>query len=354
MRKFIVTSVVVVSLVSILIFSLLTFLDEWSQTPIQLAGEVVIQLKPGTSLRSVALTLESQGVIDNKDYFMAFTRLRSDYAKVQAGSYLFKDKTTPRDVLRKMIEGDIYIPVALQLTIPEGFTLKMLNERLAARNIGKFSELETLVRDTKFIRSLGIKAASLEGFTYPATYNFEVLPDAREFFRRTVKTFFEKLPADYESQIANVGLSLTQAVTFASLIELETMREDEKPLISEVIWSRLKKGEPLGIDAAIIYGITNYDGDLKWKDLKNAKNRYNTRIHRGLPPGPIGAASRSSLVAVLNPSNLGYYYYVLDSNDSTRHLFSKTLAEHNANVRKLVKSVAKPAFRRQNGKENSQ
>jgi UPF0755 protein len=291
--------------------------------------------------------------VDNKNFFMALIRLRADYAKVQAGSYLFKGSVTPSDILKKMIAGDIYIPVVLQVSIPEGFTLKMLNERLAAKNVGKLVELDALVKDVKFLRSLGIKANSLEGFTYPATYNFEAMPDGREFYKKTVKTFFEKLPADYELSVAKSGLNLTQAVTFASLIELETMRDEEKSLISEVIWARLKRGEPLGIDAAIIYGIANYDGDLKWKDLRNIKNKYNTRIHRGLPPGPIGAASRSSLVAVLNPSNLGYYYYVLDSNDPTRHLFSKTLAEHNSYVRKLVKSAGRPTIRRNNGKENS-
>ncbi len=354
MRKFILASAIFVMLGCAACFVFVTLLDDWSERPINLPAEVVIELKPGVSLRTISDTLESKGVVTSKNFFMALIRLRADYTKVQAGSYLFKGSTTPSDVLKKMMTGDIYIPVVLQVSIPEGFTLKMLNERLAAKNVGKFSELDALVKDVKFLRSLGIKANSLEGFTYPATYNFEAMPDGREFYKKTVKTFFEKLPTDYESSVAKAGLNLTQAVTFASLIELETMREEEKPLISEVIWARLKRGEPLGIDAAIIYGIANYDGDLKWKDLKNTKNRYNTRIHRGLPPGPIGAASRSSLVAVLNPSNLGYYYYVLDSNDPTRHLFSKTLAEHNSHVRKLVKSAGRPTIRRNNGKENSQ
>ena len=354
MRKFIISSVILGALACAALLVFISALDEWSTRPINVTSEVIIQLKPGTGLRTISATLENQGVIDSQTFFMALVRLRADYTKVQAGSYLFKGNTSPSDVIRKIMTGDIYVPIVLQVSIPEGFTLKMLNERLAAKNVGKLAELQSLVKDVKFIRSLGIKANSLEGFTYPATYNFEAMPDGREFYKKTVKTFFEKLPPNYEAAIAEAGLNLTQAVTFASLIELETMREEEKPLISEVIWARLKRGEPLGIDAAIIYGIANYDGDLKWKDLKNAKNPYNTRIHRGLPPGPIGAASRSSLVAVLNPSKLGYYYYVLDSSDQTRHLFSKTLSEHNAHVRRLVKSAGRPTIRRNNGKENSQ
>ena len=143
-----------------------------------------------------------------------------------------------------------------------------------------------------------------------------------------------------------MGLTLDQAVTFASLIEMETMQESEKRLIAEVIWRRLKRGEPLGIDAAIIYGIPDYDGDIKWVHLRDAKNRYNTRIHKGLPPTPIGAVSRVSLEAVLEPTNFGYYYYVLDAVDHTHHTFSKTLAEHNLNVQKYLRASRQPTIQK--------
>ena len=136
-----------------------------------------------------------------------------------------------------------------------------------------------------------------------------------------------------------MGLSLDQAVAFASLIELETMQAKEKPQIAEVIWRRLKAGAPLGIDAAIIYGIPNYDGDIKWVHLKDEKNPYNNRIHKGLPPTAIGAVSTSSLLAVLEPTNLGYYYYMLDATDHTHHVFSRTLAEHNALVQKYLRAI---------------
>jgi len=348
LRKFILFSVFLLFLAAGGLVGAFQFMGSWASSPIHLPNDVVVEVKPGTALKALASTLEKQGVISNKVLFYTWMRLGSDYSKIQAGSYLFKGDTTPVEVREKLVTGDIYRPLVLQVTIPEGFTLNMLTDRLAAKGVASQAELEKLVKDSKFLRSLGIKSATLEGFTYPATYGFESMPSGPDFLKKTVKTFFEKLPAKYEDDIAKLGLNLTEAVTFASLIELETMRDEEKPMISEVIWSRLKRGEPLGIDAAIIYGITNYDGDLKWKDLKNAKNRYNTRIHRGLPPTPIGAASLSSLVAVLNPTKLGYYYYVLDSEDPSKHIFSRTLAEHNAHVRKLIKSSGKSAIRRRN------
>jgi len=153
-----------------------------------------------------------------------------------------------------------------------------------------------------------------------------------------VKNFWQHLPKNYEAQVHAMGLSLDQAVTFASLIERETRHDDEKPLISEVIWRRLKDKTPLAIDAAVIYGVANYKGNLTWANLADAKNPYNTRIHVGLPPTPIGSPDLKALEAVLTPSNFGYYYYVLIPGEG-RHHFSRTLQEHNEHVKKLVEST---------------
>lgn len=314
------------------------YLSSWQETPSNLSGEALIELSPGMPLRQLAHALEGKNVVTSAELFTIWMKLNREYRSLQAGTYQFKGPISPQQILEKMKKGDIYVPLVLQVSVPEGFTLKMLNNRLATKGVGKLKDLQRLVVDKNFIKSLGINSSSLEGYTYPATYNFEKMPTAEDFYRKTVQTFFEKMPQNYEEKIAKLGLTLTQAVTFASLIELETMRDEEKPMIAEVIWSRLKKGDVLGIDAAIIYGIDNYDGDIKWKDLKNKNNPYNTRLHRGLPPTPIGAVSKSSLEAVLNPTNLGYYYYVLDSADQSRHAFSKSMNEHNALVKKLLKA----------------
>lgn len=314
-------------------------LDRWSTQPHPSPTETLVELRPRTSLKSLSQILQDKNVITSAWKFHAWVRLTGGYEKFQAGTYQFTGEYTPIQVRNKMEKGEIFVPLVLQVAVPEGFSLRMLNERLATKGVAQMAELNKLVRDQTFLKSLGINAPSLEGYTYPATYNFEKLPTAQEFFTKAVKTFFEKLPPNYEEQLRERKLSLTQAVIFASLIELETMQDFEKPMIAEVIWNRLKKGEPLGIDAALIYGIPNYNGDIKWEHLKDTKNLYNTRIHRGLPPTAIGAVSRSSLEAVLNPTNLGYYYYMLDGEDRTRHVFSRTGQEHNVQVQKYLRSI---------------
>ena len=316
------------------------YLDDWAHQSSPIEGEILVELRPGLPLRSLASQLEVKKLVSQAFLFTAWTKIKGDYPKFEAGTYQFKDSVSPHQIREKMKIGDSYTPLVLQIIVPEGFTLKMLINRLATKNVGRLSDLKRLVADQAFIRSLNLNANSLEGYIYPATYSFTKMPTGQEFFQKAVKTFFERLPAHYEADIAKIGLTLNMAVTMASLIELETMQEEEKPKVAEVIFSRLAAKEALGIDAAIIFGIENYDGNLRWKDLKNKNNPYNTRIHQGLPPTPIGSVSTSSLQALLNPTKLGYYYYVVDSTDKTHHVFSKTLAEHNSLVRKLLNADA--------------
>lgn len=248
--------------------------------------------------------------------------------------------TSPRAITTAMIDGEIYKPIVAKITIPEGFTLAQVAARLEANGIGAATETIKLATGSELLQKLGIKSDSLEGFLYPATYEFFVkLPTPEEALSAMVEKFWKMLPVNYPASASALGLDLKQAVTFASLIELETGQESEKKLVSEVIWRRLRANDFLGIDAAIIYGITGYQGDLTWKHLRDPANPYNTRLHRGLPPSPIGSPSRTSLEAVLAPTDFGYYYYVLDADNPGTHHFSKTGAEHALYVRKLVKTT---------------
>lgn len=314
-------------------------LERWSQTPRALTAPQVIQVTRGMSLRELSETLENQQVIDHWPLFYAWTRIAGHFPRIQAGPYRFESFVRPADIASDMMAGKIYRPILVQFTIPEGFTLKKITDRLAANGLGSKELIWKLLHDKALLKELRVDGPSLEGFIYPATYAWTEIPDARAAIVRMVNTFWERLPPRYETEIAVKNLTLYQAVIFASLIEMETMQLDEKPMVSEVIWRRLKDKVPLAIDASLIYGIPDYDGNIRWKHLSDAKNPYNSRIHRGLPPTPIGSVSRESLAAVLTPSNMGYYYYVRLPGDENRHHFSKSLSEHNEYVRKFVKSI---------------
>ena len=314
-------------------------IQQWGDTERNLVMTRDVSFPAGTSLRQLAHTLEQEEVVDSAFLFRLFVRSQADFKKFQAGKYRFEGNVSPSKIAARISAGDIHIELRLRFSVPEGFTLAKITARMAAHGLGTQAELQRLARDRLFLAELKVKADSLEGYLYPATYSFyQQLPTARQVFARMVAKWRAMLPADYEQQVAAKDLTLRQAVTMASLIELETAHDDERNKISEVIWRRLKDRTPLAIDASIIYGIKDYDGDLKRRHLRDASNPWNTRIHRGLPPTPIGSPSLASLLAVLNPTNEGHYFYVLIPDGSKRHHFSRTLREHNRHVRKLIRA----------------
>lgn len=311
----------------------------WGTRVTPLEQVVVIDLKKGSSLREFSKQLESAQLIDKAIKFEVWTRLFSSYSRFQAGPYRFKNKVSPRLIARKVIKGDVYRPVVFKITIPEGFTYKQFAARMQQQGVGDEEEFKALFTDKDLLSELNVPSTSLEGFLYPATYSFIYMPTAKDVIRKSVKTFYHNLPDNYVEHLAPLGINLLQAVTIASLIELETPQRSEKPLISEVIWRRLKASMPLGIDAAIIYGIPDYNGNISAKHLADATNPYNTRIHKGLPPTPIGSPALDSLMAVIHYADAGNYYFVVDPDNPKRHIFSKNFKEHSKNVRKYVAAI---------------
>ena len=164
------------------------------------------------------------------------------------------------------------------------------------------------------------------------------------------REFKRRLPSEYIQNAQDKGLSLHDAVTLASLIQKEAANHEEMRKISEVIHNRIQKRIPLGIDAALIYGIKDYKGNIRTRHLKDRGNPYNTRIHRGLPPSPICSPSVDALQAALEPTKKGYLYFVLlPGLDDARHHFSTTLKEHNRFVRRLVKAQREQRARGMSG-----
>ncbi|MCB0324906.1 MAG: endolytic transglycosylase MltG [Bdellovibrionales bacterium] len=319
-------------------FALQHYLKTWGVTRTTLSEPIVIEFPRGTSLGMLAEELAQSGLISERRRFELWVRLFSDYSRFQAGRYRFESEVSPLEIAEKLRAGDIYAPVVLEYTIPEGFTLRQIAERLIAKGVGSQEDFEHLFADSGFRASLNIEGPSLEGYTFPATYRFTEMPDPRTALRMAVEEFWKRLPNGYRERAEALGISLDEAVRIASLIELETPFDDEKRLVSEVIWRRLNDKAPLAIDASIIYGIPDYAGDLTSRHLRDRSNLYNSRVHVGLPPTAIGAPGSASLSAALEPAAEGNYFYVLDL-ETGRHHFSKTFKEHQGKVRELVRGL---------------
>jgi UPF0755 protein len=224
-----------------------------------------------------------------------------------------------------------------RLTVREGLVLGQIGDAVAELE-GRSKEAFLAALESGSIRSKYQPAGvtKLEGLLLPETYNVEPKDDEAAIATRMVASMdAEADQLGYAEAPAKVGISPYEALIVASLVERETRFDDERAKVAGVIYNRLRRGEPLGIDASIIYALGKSDQrDVRvlLKDLE-IDSPYNTYRRKGLPPTPIAAPGRASLEAALNPEKTDFLFYVVTEKDG-RHTFAKTLAEHNANIRK--------------------
>ena len=305
------------------------------------AEGVFVDVPHGASRRYVAYILKTNGVIRSATAFEIYAR-RNPKRTLQAGEYFFDRAATGKDVFWKVAKGDVY---QQPFTVREGETMFDIAREL---EVGKFmpaGDFLYAAGDTALIRDFAPGAQTLEGFLFPATYELPRHPSASELTAEMVRKFKEEwkhvaIPVTSGQMEDGDHRVLLRIVTLASLVERETPRPEERPLVAGAFENRLRKGMRLQCDPTVIYGMERfgkYSGKLTGKDL-SFDSLYNTYEHGGLPPGPIGNPGEASLRAALQPTYTNYLYFV--ANTQGGHFFSATLAEHNKNVVKYRRLLA--------------
>lgn len=290
--------------------------------------DVVVQ--HGASSGEVAALLGQRGVIANPLLFRVLARLRHVDRDLEAGEYVFPAHQTLDQILQELLIGRAR--VARWVTIPEGFTSAEIADALAAHRLGaepayaSYFERQTIVLG-------GVRTKSLEGYLFPSTYLFPLAVTPEAAASILVDQFRKELPSDAERQARQLGFTLPQVVTVASLVEREAKADDERALIAGVIYNRLRKGMPLQVDASLEYAFPYHKTVITQADLR-IDSPYNTYVHTGLPPTPIANPGLPSLLGALHPERTDYYYYVYKGNG--HHAFARTLGEHNANVERYL------------------
>ncbi len=299
-----------------------------------------VDVPHGASRRSVARLLEKNGVIRNAIAFEIYAR-RHPRRTMQAGEYRFDQPASGKDVFWKLASGQIY---EQPFTVREGETMFDIARNLQASKFLQADDFLAAAKNPEMVRDLAPHARSLEGFLYPATYNLPRHPVANELAAQMTQKFREewsKIAQDRTLQAAEAhGHPILSTVTLASLVERETPKPDERPLVAGVFENRLKKGMPLQCDPTVIYALEQegrYNGALTGKDLHDG-SPYNTYMHGGLPPGPIGNPGAIALRAALAPADTQFLYFV--ANTQGGHFFSATLKEHNENVNRYHRLLA--------------
>lgn len=289
-------------------------------------AEVVVTIAAGTPLPAVANRLEQRGLVRSAFRFSLLARLQGVARRIKAGEYRLSTGLRPPELLDKLVRGEV---VLHQITFPEGFTQRQVASLLESEDLASSQRLLDIATDSGFIQELGIPASSLEGYLFPDTYRFSRnLPEER-ILRTMVSRFQQHITAADRTRARELGLSLHQVVTLASIVEKETAVAEERPLIAGVFFNRLERRIPLQSDPTVIYGLDSFDGNLTRRHLE-MDTPYNTYTRRGLPPGPICNPGAASIEAVLHPASTPYLYFVAKKDGS--HHFSATLRDHNAAV----------------------
>lgn len=305
------------------------------------AQGVFVEVPRGASRRHAANLLQANGVVRSALAFEIYAR-RHPKRTLEAGEYFFDHAMTGREVFWKLANGQVY---QQPFTVREGETMFDIAHELETGKFTRAGDFLFAAGDPALIRDIAPGAQTLEGFLFPATYELPRHPVASELTAEMVHKFKEqwkRIAAPGAGGPADQGdhRNVDRVVTLASLVERETPRPEERPLVAGAFENRLRKGMRLQCDPTVIYGMERlgkYQGTLTGKDL-SFDSRYNTYEHGGLPPGPIGNPGEASLRAALQPAETDYLYFV--ANTQGGHFFSSTLGEHNKNVVKYRRLLA--------------
>ena len=274
-----------------------------------------IQITKGSTPNEIIDKLNAEGILDAQVATLIYLRTFGDASRFQAGEYQFDSPITPLQVLKELEKGE---EKTTKLTIPEGFTRFDIAKRVAE----KFPQTPPmndkailyLMDDVSLIKDFDTTTKNLEGYMFPSTYNFPKETKAQEIIKTMVEQFKKTWKPEWNDRARALGKTPHDIVTIASLIETESHVEAERPIVASVIYNRLAKNIPLGIDQTAVYVAkmqNRWDGTINKSDLE-VDSPYNTRRFGGIPPGAISSVSESALKAALYPAQTDFIYYVLD------------------------------------------
>jgi UPF0755 protein len=299
-----------------------------------------VEIPRGSSPATVVSKLADEGIIKHKWPLSLYLKLSTRGSQIKAGEYDFPSPISPLAVVERLREGEQRL---LRITIVEGWTrwdIANAMYRIPELQLTDPTSALPLMDNVSLISDLDPKATNLEGYLFPDTYDFPPDTKPAALIAIMVKRFRREWKPDWAERARALKLSPREVVTTASLIETEAKLPEDRPLIASVIYNRLQKDMALAVDSTVIYaskleGKWRNDGKVYKSDVER-RSPYNTRLHSGLPPGPIASPGRSSLEAALNPAQTDYLYYVREpSRDDGKHNFYSSSNEFEAGVRAL-------------------
>jgi len=317
------------------------------RTAVPANGAMTVEFPMGATAEQIVVQLEKTGVIHDGRALRALLDLGGLTAKLQAGRYRFTTDMPPAEVARLLGNGPTRPKT---VTLREGLRSEEIGDLLIKEGVvtaDAWDAALTAPRNAPFLASRP-EGASLLGYLMPATYAFDDTTTADGLVQSMLDAFGRQVTPEIIAAGKERGMTLHQLVTLASIVEREAGAAAERPTIAAVFINRLVQQIPLQADPTVQFAVSRVPGNVErfgyWKgQLTNAdlalESPYNTYLNRGLPPGPITNPGLASIQAVVKPAPVNYLYFVASPACDGTHLFSATLAEHNANVEKFAKSA---------------
>jgi len=294
-------------------------------------AEQFVEIPPGAGSVGIGDRLVDAGVIRDRSTYRTALWMTGQARHLKAGDYRFDRAMTPFEAIDKIARGDVYV---INVTFPEGLTMMEMAKIFESHQLGSAASFIKAAKDPAPIRDLDPAANDLEGYLFPETYALPRRTDAAKLVRLMVAAFTHAFTPELRAAAAATNRTVRQTVTLASIVEKETAKPEERPIVAAVYANRLRIGMALQCDPTVIYALQRagvFTGNLRRDDL-SFDSPYNTYRYPGLPPGPIASPGKASLEAVVRPADVDYVYFV--SRNDGSHEFARTLEEHNRNVQK--------------------
>ncbi|AVX31603.1 UPF0755 protein [Carboxydocella thermautotrophica] len=320
-------------------------LNSWWQqalAPAAASGQgQVVEIKPADSVTELARRLQQQGLIKSALAFRWYGQWQGLDRKVKPGPYLLAANLSVPEIWSALTSGKV---ATVKVTIPEGYTLAQMAELLEKKGLVQAEEFLQAASQAElpydYWQPGNLQGPQrLEGYLFPATYDFPLNTKAEEIIRIMAQRMAAEITPEFVAKARALGLTPAQAITLASIIEREVKVDRERPKVAAVFLNRLRQGMKLESCATVQYALGKPRARLYYKDLEVA-SPYNTYKIKGLPPGPIAAPGHASLQAAVNPAAADYLYFVVSRNGE--HAFSRTWAEHLRNKAKYLANLDTP------------
>lgn len=307
-----------------------TILLSWPQNDIE--TKIKVNIPKGSTLAQITDLLAEKNIVTNKNIFIITASLMGYNNKIPAGVFALKNANNNYRIVKQLVRGN---PEMIKVTLLEGWTISQVSQAISESMNLSSEILSSLCYDEQFIIELGLEEKSLEGYLFPDTYLFlESENDPKEILRQIVSEFNEVYKDNLRERTEQIGLTINEVLTLASIIEGEAIFDSERAIIAAVYHNRLKKRMRLQADPTIQYIIKDGPRRLSLSDLK-IDSPYNTYLNSGLPPGPIGNPGKASILAVLYPDDNDYLFFV--ARGDGYHTFTRTIDEHNQAKREFQK-----------------